>query len=255
VRPRAGRYRRGMAKRWRGAAAALVAAALLVAAAVAGGSWLLHRAGAGGVALPWGPDCTVLVAGERIGLDREQAMAATTAAAQRARGADASAEGVAPQVVDALVAGPEDGPGPVLTCFSGSDAEVPAQEMGASGLTPRAEALLAEMTEVHGQLSLGGFEPGGVTDGHGADSTHYRGEAVDVFFRPVTEENRRAGWLLAQWLVAHAERLEVSVVIFDDRIWSTRFALAGWRPYTSADPGNDILQHRDHVHVDVRRGT
>lgn len=246
----------GMARRWRGPVAVLAVVALLVAGAVAGGSWLLRRAGVDALAPWWGPDCTVLVAGERVGLDREQAMAATTAAVRRLRGeAAADVDGVPPEAVAALAEGPADGPGPVLTCFSGSDAELPEEAMGPSGLTPRAETLLAEMTEVHGELSLGGFQPGGVSDGHGADSTHYRGEAVDVFFRPVSEENRRRGWLLAQWLVAHAERLEVSVVIFDDRIWSTRFALAGWRPYTSSDVANDILQHRDHVHVDVRRGT
>ncbi|UOE21850.1 hypothetical protein NI17_004525 [Thermobifida halotolerans] len=234
----------------------LVVVALLVAGVLVGGPWLLRQAGVDETALPWGPDCTVLVDGERVGLDREEAMASTTAATRRADGGEAAVpDGVPPGAVTALVDGPADEPGPVLTCGSGSEDELDEEEMGESGLTPRAETLVEEMTEVHGELSLGGYAPGGISEGHGEDSTHYRGLAVDVFFRPVDEENRRAGWLLAQWLVAHAERLEVSVVIFDDRIWSTRFAAAGWRPYTSADPSNDILQHRDHVHVDVRRGT
>lgn len=244
--------RRRRTRWWWIVAAAIVAVVVVCAVATAG---LLGRAVGTGLTALWGSECVVEVAGEQVGVDRQQAMAATTAAALQARGEEPPADvEVDPQLVDALLTGPADGPGPVLTCFSGSTTELAAEEMGPSGLTPRAETLLAEMTDVHGELSLGGFEPGGVRDGHGADSTHYREEAIDVFFRPVSEEQRHAGWLLAQWLVAHAQRLEVSVVIFDDQIWSAQFALAGWRPYVSSDTSNDILQHRDHVHVDVRRG-
>lgn len=77
-----------------------------------------------------------------------------------------------------------------------------------------------EMTEVFGDLELGGFVPGGVDHGHQEESTHYDGRAIDIFFRPVTEEHRREGWLLAHWLVAHAEDLDIQHVIFDDVVWS-----------------------------------
>ena len=101
---------------------------------------------------------------------------------------------------------------------------------------------------------MGGFAPGGVGQGHGEESTHYDGRAVDVFFRPVTEENRREGWLLAHWLVAHAEDLDVQYVIFDDRFWSAHSSRGRWRDYDAPEPGNEILRHLDHVHVDVLRG-
>ncbi|TDQ53331.1 hypothetical protein [Actinorugispora endophytica] len=244
-----------MARRWRGAVATVGVLVLLAAGVLVGGPWLLERAGLDGTSLPWGPDCVVSADGGPVELTREQAMAATTAVALRSRGEEAAdPEGVPTEALEALARGPADAPGPVLTCRSEPGPALEAQEMTATGLTPRAEALLAALNEDFGPLSLGGFQPGGVTDGHGEGSAHYDGRAVDVFFRPVDEGNRRSGWVLAQWLVAHAERLEVSVVIFDDRIWSTRFAAAGWRGYTSADTGNDILQHRDHVHVDVLRG-
>ena len=118
----------------------------------------------------------------------------------------------------------------------------------------RAWDLREAMSEVFGEQSLGGFAPGGIAQGHGADSTHYDGRAIDVFFRPVTEENRRKGWILAQWLVAHAEDLEIQYVIFDDRFWSAHSSRGQWRDYTAPQPSNEILRHLDHVHVDVLGG-
>jgi hypothetical protein len=132
-----------------------------------------------------------------------------------------------------------------------------AQKMGANGLTTRAETVRRELERAFGPQSLGGFAPGGVQSGHGAGSAHYAGRAVDVFFRPVTADNRRRGWALAQYLVAQARRLDIEHVIFDGRIW-TRGSLSehGWRSYHPGNqPGNrTVLMHRDHVHVDVLAG-
>ena len=91
-------------------------------------------------------------------------------------------------------------------------------------------------------------------------SAHYDGRAIDVFVRPVNRaDNRRRGWAIAQYLVAHAERLDVDHVIFDKRIWTAgRRSEQGWRDY---DPGRRapgdraVLEHRDHVHVDVVEGS
>ena len=128
------------------------------------------------------------------------------------------------------------------------------QELTATGLTPRAQDVRDALAGVFGDQSLGGFAPGGVGQGHGAESTHYDGRAIDVFFRPVTEENRRAGWLVAHWLVAHAEDLHIQYVIFDDRFWSDHSSRAQWGNYDAPEPANEILRHLDHVHVDVHRG-
>ena len=51
-------------------------------------------------------------------------------------------------------------------------------------------------------------------------SAHYDGRAIDVFVRPINSGNKRTGWAIAQYLVAHAERLDIEHVIFDDRIWT-----------------------------------
>ena len=87
-------------------------------------------------------------------------------------------------------------------------------------------------------------------------SAHYEGRAIDVFFRPITRQNRVRGWAMAQYLVANAERLELNTVIYDGRIWTARRSFQGWRTYRVNRSGRSaatmaILEHRDHVHLDV----
>lgn len=138
-----------------------------------------------------------------------------------------------------------------LTCDVHHD-DLATEETGASGLTPRAAAVLDEIRSAVGDPSVGGFESGGVSAGHVEGSAHYDGRAIDVFFRPVSPENRRAGWALAHYLVARADALRIQTVIYDDRIWTAPRSASGWREY--AEPAGDnreVLQHRDHVHVDV----
>jgi len=85
-------------------------------------------------------------------------------------------------------------------------------------------------------------------------SAHYDGRAIDIFERPITPANKIKGWAIAQYLVAQADRLSIQTVIFDDRIWrSGSDSSDGWRNYDPPETSGDqaILEHRDHVHVDV----
>ncbi len=219
------------------------------------GPGLLTGLRAGDGSLLWRPDCVVQTSEGEVGLDRDAAKRATTAAALQARGMAApDTAGVDAAVLQRLADGPPGDAGPSLACRGSASDDLPVEDIGATGLTPRAEQLRAAMTEVFGEQSLGGFAPGGVDQGHGADSTHYDGRAIDIFFRPVTEENRRQGWILAHWLVAHAEDLDIQYVIFDDRFWSAHSPRGQWRDYDAPEPGNEILRHLDHVHVDVLGG-
>ena len=202
-----------------------------------------------------GPACTVETSEGQFKLHREEAQLATTSVALMARGLEApDTSGIDGAVLQRLAEGPPEGAGASLTC-QGSDSSVLQEEqLSVTGLTPRAEQLREAMTGVFGEQSLGGFAPGGVGQGHGADSTHYDGRAIDIFFRPVTDENRREGWILAHWLVAHAEDLDIQYVIFDDRFWSGHSSRGQWQDYAAPEPGNEILRHLDHVHVDVLGG-
>jgi hypothetical protein len=143
-----------------------------------------------------------------------------------------------------------------LTC-SYVRLDVPPEDPGPSGLTPRARKLRAAWTEVFGPLVAGGFAAGGVDSGHVDSSSHYEGRALDVFFRPPgDDEQRRRGRVFAQWLVAHAQDFHVLSVIYADRIWTSWAAYAGWRDYVhpSGNRSNPILRHLDHVHVAVESG-
>ncbi len=140
-----------------------------------------------------------------------------------------------------------------FSCEVSDDVESADPALSDSGLTERAESVRREALGIFGELQLGGFEPGGVDGGHMSGSTHYDGRAVDVFLRPVSSANKTRGWAVAQYFVAQAARLEIQTVIFDDRIWTARQSDQGWRDYDPPSTSGDraILEHRDHVHVDV----
>ncbi|NED98079.1 hypothetical protein G1H11_22530 [Phytoactinopolyspora alkaliphila] len=131
------------------------------------------------------------------------------------------------------------------------------EEAGDDGLTSRALTVLEELTTVFGDLETGGYAPGGITSGHIDGSAHYDGRAIDVMLRPYddTEVNRR-GWAVAHWAVAHAHRLGIATVIYDEMIWTARRSSEGWRAYVhpSGDTENVTLRHLDHVHIDVVEG-
>ena len=123
-----------------------------------------------------------------------------------------------------------------------------------SGLTSRADAVRRDLVARFPDQPLGGFAPGGVSTGHMEGSAHYEGRAIDLFVRPVSPANKTRGWAIAQYLVSQADRLAIKTVIFDDRIWAAGGKSGdGWRDYDPPERSGDpvILEHRDHVHVDV----
>ncbi|WP_432477285.1 hypothetical protein [Nocardioides sp. GXQ0305] len=142
-------------------------------------------------------------------------------------------------------------------CTMTDEPDPASSRLDGSGLTRRAAAVRDDLQAAFGRQSLGGFAPGGVRDGHMEGSAHYDGRAVDVFFRPVDQESRNRGWAMAHYLVAQAARLDIRTVIYDGRIWTAGWRSGdGWRPYTPDTSGESpetaaILEHRDHVHVDV----
>jgi hypothetical protein len=211
------------------------------------------------------PDCTVTAGHDTVELDRRVAERAATAAASVVRrgGSSSSARaavarvvpgptGDADAVADALTGRTE----AALSCRHGGASTAESDALDARGLTGRAEALRQDVLAAFGAVPLGGFAAGGVHSGHMPGSAHYEGRAIDVFFRPVSAANRQHGWAVAQYLVAQAAHLGIDTVIFDARIWTARRADEGWRDYRVDATGRSastlrVLEHRDHVHVDV----
>lgn len=142
-----------------------------------------------------------------------------------------------------------------LTCVTPQRA-MPAQPMMTNGLTLRAVTMIRGWAEAYGGRPIGGFAPGGVSSGHIENSAHYDGRAVDIFFSLSDVDNKARGWLLTNWLVAHADYYQISTLIFDDVLWSNANSHLGWRPYVhpSGDVINPTLRHLDHIHVDVVHG-
>jgi hypothetical protein len=142
-----------------------------------------------------------------------------------------------------------------MWCDVPGDADEASDGLDESGLVARAGVVRRDLEARFGALSLGGFEPEGVSSGHMEGSAHYEGRAIDVFFRPVNRENRQRGWALATYLVANADRLDIKTLIFDDLIWHAGSRSDdGWTDYrvpSSSRGDRAILEHRDHVHVDV----
>jgi hypothetical protein len=138
------------------------------------------------------------------------------------------------------------------------DADDASTSLTKSGLTARADEVRRDLLARFPDLPLGGFAPGGVTTGHLEGSAHYEGRAIDAFVRPVSAANKTRGWAIAQYLVSQADRLSIKTVIFDDRIWSSGSKSGdGWRDYDPPERTGDpaVLEHRDHVHVDVVAGS
>lgn len=84
-------------------------------------------------------------------------------------------------------------------------------------------------------------------------SDHGSGRALD-FMIPGWDgaEGNALGWEVARWFQAHADALNITYIIWDDRIWSVSRDAEGWRQYRyPGDPNttNPTLLHRDHVHV------
>ena len=145
--------------------------------------------------------------------------------------------------------------GAALSCTVRAEAESMERESD-TGLTPRANRVRDAMESSFGALPVGGFAPGGVQRAN--PSAHNDGRAIDVFFRPYrSADQRRAGWSVANWLVANADRLDVAVLIYRDQIWSSRRSPEGWREYVSpfGDPEDPVQRHLDHIHVEVAEGT
>lgn len=141
-----------------------------------------------------------------------------------------------------------------FTCDLEGSAPSASKALAGSGLTDRAEAVRTELLARFGDVPLGGFAPGGVRSGHMKGSAHYDGRAIDAFVRPISRANKVRGWAMAHWAVANAARLRIRTVIFDDRIWTA--GREGWRDYdvpSSSKGDRRILEHRDHVHIDVFR--
>lgn len=246
-------------------AASVVAGVVALAVLVVGAVALVAGPGSVTGLFPGSSDCTATRGGTEVDLSTAEAERATRVAARSLRldlplrTTTAAVAGELRLADDeaAVVASVVRGRARhALTCVHSARVAEEPDGLDARGLTARAATVRADLVRAFGRQALGGYAPGGVTTGHMPGSAHYEGRALDVFYRPVTPAATTRGWATAHYLVAHAERLDVATVIYDGRIWTARRSLQGWRDYAPDTSGRSaevaaVLEHRDHVHVDV----
>ena len=149
-------------------------------------------------------------------------------------------------------------PGRPFNCVVRHTADDETDRLDDAGLTTRAAGVRQDLEAAFGDLSLGGFAPGGVRDGHMKGSAHYEGRALDVFVRPIGEGQPRQGLgdgalpgragRTARHRPRHLRRADLV------RRPPLRGRLARLRPGQHRRQGEGtvaVLEHRDHVHVDV----
>ena len=126
-----------------------------------------------------------------------------------------------------------------------------------SGLTaPRGRRARGRPGNAFGELALGGFAPGrGDERPHGGVRALRRPRDRHLRAARSTTANKARGWAIAQYLVAQADRLDDPDGHLRrpdlDRRAAARRGLARLRPARDARATAAILEHRDHVHVDV----
>lgn len=120
-------------------------------------------------------------------------------------------------------------------------------------VTPRTAQLVATLRAAHGPLPIACWAP----RPDNPNSDHPHGRACDITYGAIgrfpTPTERAQGWAMTNWLIAHADALGITYVIWDGRIWTAR---SGWRPYTGGgiyDPHHPTGGHHDHIHISVRR--
>jgi hypothetical protein len=65
----------------------------------------------------------------------------------------------------------------------------------------------------------------------------------------MTGNDKAKGQRIAQWLVAHADQLDVQYVIFNRHIWKASSPARGWT--LMEDRGTPTANHLDHPHVSI----
>lgn len=78
---------------------------------------------------------------------------------------------------------------------------------------------------------------------------HPAGRAVDLMI-PYYKTNKAYGTMVAEYYKKHAKELNISYIIWDQKIWNIARDSEGWRPM--ANRGSDSANHLDHIHINSK---
>lgn len=119
-----------------------------------------------------------------------------------------------------------------------SDAPCPISSDIEANLTSNARAVYRTVCAAYGSSvsSFGGYRAGDSGD-------HGSGRAVDIMV------SGEPGWDIAHYVQAHARELDVTYVIYQQKIWLAGNPTSQWK--AMEDRGSTTANHYDHVHVSV----
>jgi len=80
-------------------------------------------------------------------------------------------------------------------------------------------------------------------------STSDHGEGLAADF--MVYSNTTKGYKIAKFAKKHYKQLNITYVIWNQRIWSVTRSSEGWR--RMADQGSATANHKDHVHISFRK--
>lgn len=129
------------------------------------------------------------------------------------------------------------------------------------GWTARMKFVVDKIAECYGDTVY--CDPLSATRPWDRKSDHSRGNAIDCYpgsnrsGSKAVGKDKEIGDAITDWLVAHADELQVYYVVWYRHIWSNTKASKGWRDCAAATEGCNgsghvIKSHFDHFHVSVR---
>lgn len=128
----------------------------------------------------------------------------------------------------------------VTAQYLADSAPVPSR-INLPGLTPNSQALLAAIQRQFPEIkTIYGVRSDPIPD-------HPSGRALDI----MVYTNFGQGQAVADWARANASSLNIEYIIWNQRIWSVARNGEGWR--YMADRGSNTANHKDHVHITVKR--
>lgn len=80
--------------------------------------------------------------------------------------------------------------------------------------------------------------------GGSSRSIHSQCRAGDLACNAFDAIHKALGDAYAEWLILHSEELQVQLIIWNGRVWSSVRADEGWRPYNGAS------DHTNHLHIE-----
>lgn len=79
----------------------------------------------------------------------------------------------------------------------------------------------------------------------GDPQSHGQGKAVDL------SAEGEEGWEKTKWLIANADKLKITELIFQSQYWSSSNREAGFQKGILSIHGNKTADHYDHIHISV----